>query len=84
MVKPLEEEEITKILEHVEALSQLFIGESETVIVNSLMNFMVKICMHFDIPPELIANEIVGCMAINCAIKTKQEIELMKGNGIKH
>ena len=81
--KLLEEAEVTRILEHVETLSKMFIGESETVIINSLLNFTVKICIHFQIPPELIVSELIGCMAINRAIEQEQNKEITK-NETKH
>lgn len=84
--KMLEEAEVNRILEHVETLSEMFVGESETVIINTLLNFTVKICMHFQIPAELIVNEFMGCMVVNRAIKIEQDREasLMPKNETKH
>jgi hypothetical protein len=67
--KMLEDEEVNKILDYVEKISNDFIGENESVIINSLLNLVVKFSMHFEIPCGLIVEELKGCMEINEAIK---------------
>jgi hypothetical protein len=65
----LEDAEVNKILEYVDKISNGFIGENESVIINSLLNLVVKFSVHFEIPPNLIVEELKGCMEINDAIR---------------